>query len=160
MFLVYDSRIKRYTVQFVLLLQPRPGTLPTIWRSISLLSYIINNIKMSLSHLINDNDVCISICEAGHGAQAQSVTVKSTSCGFDPHSRKWNIYLHLYFHFFALVWGKARRWVPPLSTQCLQNSAESEERSVLRLGSLCLPCRVRDTAWSSFNFLFISICFI
>ena len=28
--------------------------------------------------------------------------IKSTSCGFDPHSRR-NIYLNLYFHFFALV---------------------------------------------------------
>ena len=26
-----------------------------------------------------------------------------TGCGFDPHMRKQNIYLHLYFHFFALV---------------------------------------------------------
>ena len=26
--------------------------------------------------------------EAGRGAEAQSVTVKSTGCGFDPHSRK------------------------------------------------------------------------
>ena len=41
--------------------------------------------------------------EASRGAGAQSVTVKSTGCGFDPHSRKLNIYLHLYFHFFALV---------------------------------------------------------
>ena len=34
---------------------------------------------------------------------AQSVTVKSTGRGFDPHSRKLNIYLHLYFHFLASV---------------------------------------------------------
>ena len=27
---------------------------------------------------------------------------------FDPHSRKWNIYLHLYFHFFALVFRQKR----------------------------------------------------
>ena len=37
------------------------------------------------------------------GAGAQNVTIKPTGCGFDPHSRKWNIYLNLYFHFFALV---------------------------------------------------------
>ena len=36
-------------------------------------------------------------------AQEHSVTLKSTGCGFDPDSRKLNIYLHLYFHFFALV---------------------------------------------------------
>ena len=41
--------------------------------------------------------------EASRGAGAQSVTVKQTRCGFDPHSRRWNIYLNLYFHFFALV---------------------------------------------------------
>ena len=33
----------------------------------------------------------------------ESTRKKSTGCGFDPHSRKWNIYLHIYFHFFALV---------------------------------------------------------
>ena len=31
------------------------------------------------------------------------MTVKSIGCGFDPYLRKYNIYLHLYFHFFALV---------------------------------------------------------
>ena len=31
------------------------------------------------------------------------MTVKSTGCEFDPHSRRRNIYLNLYFHFFALV---------------------------------------------------------
>ena len=39
---------------------------------------------------------------------------------------------------------KARRWVPPLNTQCLKNSTESGKRSVIALGSLCLP----STAWS------------
>ena len=37
--------------------------------------------------------------ESSRGAVAQSVT----GCGFDPYSRRWNIYLNLYFHFFALV---------------------------------------------------------
>ena len=36
-------------------------------------------------------------------AVSRSVTVKPTGCGFDPHSRRWNIYLNLYFRFFALV---------------------------------------------------------
>ena len=31
------------------------------------------------------------------------MTVKPIGCRFDPHSRRWNIYLNLYFHFFALV---------------------------------------------------------
>ena len=84
------------------------------------------------------------------------MTVKSTGCVFNLHSRKWNIYLHLYIHFFALVSRQSelrRHWVPPVNTQCLQNSAESGERSILTLGSLCLPCCVRDIAWSWFNFL-------
>ena len=41
--------------------------------------------------------------ETSRGAAARSVTVKPTGCGFDPHSRRRNIYLYLYFHFFALV---------------------------------------------------------
>ena len=45
----------------------------------------------------------LNLYEASHGAAAQSVTVKPTGCWFDPHSRRWNIYLNLYFHFFALV---------------------------------------------------------
>ena len=61
---------------------------------------------------------------------SQGVTIKSTGCGFDLHSRKFNIYLNVYFHFFAL---ESRRWIPLLNTKCLQNSAESGERSVLIL---------------------------
>ena len=45
----------------------------------------------------------ICVFEASRGAVAQSVTVKQIGCGFDPHSKRWNIYLNLYFHFFALV---------------------------------------------------------
>ena len=41
---------------------------------------------------------------------------------------------------------EAKRGVPPLNPQYLQNSAESGKWSVLTLGSLCLPCCVRDTA--------------
>ena len=48
--------------------------------------------------------VCIiGLFEAGRGAAARGVTAKPTGCGFDSHSRRWNIYLNLYFHFFALV---------------------------------------------------------
>ena len=31
------------------------------------------------------------------------VVAQRTGCGFDPHSRRWNIYLNLYLHFFAPV---------------------------------------------------------
>ena len=43
------------------------------------------------------------IDEASRGAAVQGVTVKPTGCGFDLHSRRLNICLNLYFHFFALV---------------------------------------------------------
>ena len=74
---------------------------------------------------------------------------KSTGCGFDPHSTRWNINFTFIFSFLRSgVEGKARRWVPPLNKQCFQKLAGSGERSVLTLGSLCLPCCVRNTAWS------------
>ena len=41
--------------------------------------------------------------ETSHGAGEQNVTVKATGWGSDPYSREWNIYLNLYFAFFALV---------------------------------------------------------
>ena len=89
---------------------------------------------------------------------------KSTGCGFDPQSRRWNIYFTLIFLFLRSgVEGKARRWVLPLNTQCLQNSAESGERSVLTRGSLCLSYYVRDTAWSwkkNWNIRFLFYCYI
>ena len=47
---------------------------------------------------------------------AQESDCKRDGCGFNPHSRKWNIYLNVYFHFCACFRGKARRWVPPLNT--------------------------------------------
>ena len=75
--------------------------------------------------------------------------------GFDPHSRKRNIYLHLYVQFFALVSRQSAALSSPLNTQCLQNSAKSGQRSVLTLGCLCLSWCVRDTACSlPFTFLF------
>ena len=36
-------------------------------------------------------------------AQRHEVWLKSTGCEFDLHSRRRNIYLNLYFHFFILV---------------------------------------------------------
>ena len=58
--------------------------------------------------------------------------VKSTGCGFDPHSNR----------------------VPLLIRQCLQNSAESGERGVLRLGTLCLSCCVRIQCEADFIYLY------
>ena len=64
------------------------------------------------------------------------------------------IFTYIYI-FISSLWcqGKVRRWFPPFNTQCLQNSAKIGERSVLTLGALCLPCCVRDTAWSWFDFI-------
>ena len=88
--------------------------------------------------------------KAGCGAEAQSVTVKSTGCVSIP--TRGSIIIIIIYIFISSLWcrGKARRWVPPVSTQYPQNTAESGERSVLTLGSLCLPCCVQDTAWSWF----------
>ena len=64
-------------------------------------------------------------------------------------TRRNEIFTYIYISMSSL-WcrGQAQRWVLPLNTQSLQSSAESEERSVLTLGSLCLLCSVQDTAWS------------
>ena len=37
------------------------------------------------------------------GRESTKLTVNPTGCEFDPHSRRGNIYLNLYFHFSALV---------------------------------------------------------
>ena len=42
------------------------------------------------------------------GAAAQSVTVKSTGCGFDPHLGNRNIYLHLFIFSFLRCCVKAK----------------------------------------------------
>ena len=67
--------------------------------------------------------------KANRGAEAQSVTAKSIGCGFDPHSRRWNIYLNLYFYFFGV---EAKRGVEfRHSILNASISAESGELSVL-----------------------------
>ena len=69
-------------------------------------------------------------------------------------------YLFKYVFIFPFLHsrrGQARHWVLPLNTLRLQNPTECEERSVLTLGSLCLSCRGRDTAWSWFSYLFFNI---
>ena len=84
------------------------------------------------------------------GAGAQSVIVNRLVMGPIP-TQEDEIFIYIYI-FISFLWcrakGKARRWVPPLNTKCLQKLAESGERSILILGSLCLPCCVRNTAWS------------
>ena len=65
-------------------------------------------------------------------------------------------YLFTFIYSFLRSGVEAKRDVKfSHYTQCLQNLAESGERCVLTLGSLCLPCSVRDTEWSLFNFFFL-----
>ena len=61
--------------------------------------------------------------ETSRGAAAQSVPLKPTGCGFDPHSRKWNIYLNLYFYFFA-----------PVSRQSAALSSATQHAMLPKLG--------------------------
>ena len=60
---------------------------------------------------------------------------------------------NLYFNYFAVVSKERssielRHWT--MGNAILRNSAENGEQSVLTLGSLCLSCCVRYTAWSWF----------
>ena len=87
---------------------------------------------------------------SSRGAGTQSETLKSTGCGFDPHSRRWNIYLNLYFYFFALV-SRQKRGVE--FRRSTRNTSRTRRKLVLTLGSVCLPCCVRDTALSWFDFI-------
>ena len=86
---------------------------------------------------------------ASRSEGAQSVTAKSTDCGFNPRGNE--IFTNFYI-FISSFWcrDRARRWVPPLNTQCLHNSAENGKRCVLTLGSFYVPCCVRNKAWSWF----------
>ena len=78
------------------------------------------------------------------------VIVNTTNCEFDSHSSKLNT---LYFHF-PRSGNRAKAWrkIPTLNTQYFQSSLESEQETKESkhythfLGSLCLPCYVRDTA--------------
>ena len=68
----------------------------------------------------------------------QSVTVNKTGCGFDHHSRKWNIYLNLYFHFFALVSRQSATLSSASQHAMPPGFSGNWERSVLTLGSVFL----------------------
>ena len=85
--------------------------LPLPWK---LKLNLYNMSKISHSYYINSQNGCVNpknynffyfiiYLEASRRAAARDVTVKPTGCEFDPHSRRWYIYLNLYFHFFALV---------------------------------------------------------
>ena len=80
------------------------------------------------------------------------VTVNATGCRFDPHWRKYNIHLNLYFFFVlvsrqnATLSSKPQHAMPPefqWGTECFP------------LGALCLHWCVRDTAWSWFDLIYL-----
>ena len=85
---------------------------------------------------------CNYIFEASRGAGAQSVPVNRVVVGL---MMKY-LFTIIFSFLRSGVEAKVRSGVPALNTQCLQKLAESGERSLLILGSLCLPCCVRDTA--------------
>ena len=72
------------------------------------------------------------------------MTVNATGFGFDPHSRKGNISLNVYFDFFTLLLGQSAVWssatkhaMPPefarkWGTECLNNSLFSYYLSQLK----------------------------
>ena len=66
-------------------------------KDVDIYMYTLKIYQRTLICMIHNN------IEASCGAAARSLTVKPIGYGFDPHSRRWNIYLNLYFHFFALV---------------------------------------------------------
>ena len=69
------------------------------------------------------------------------MTVNTTGCEFDSHSRKRNIYLNFYSHVVAGLGVKAKRGVEfRHSTRCLQNSAENGPPPP---ASLLYVCRIQ-----------------
>ena len=57
---------------------------------------------------------------------AHSVTIKSTGCGFDFHSRKRNIYLRLYFNFFTTEHTMPPELGGKWRTECLNTRIQRE----------------------------------
>ena len=86
--------------------------------------------------------------EGSRGSGAESMIVSATGCEFDPHSRKCNVYLNLYFHFFALK----SRLIAALNSATQhavpRESGGKSRTECLTLGSLCLPRYMRETACS------------
>ena len=92
-------------------------------------------------NLLNLYYVEVSRCAAG-----RSLTVKSTGCGFYPHSRRLNVFFALVSRLSAAFSSATQHAMPPVfdrkwGTECLNTSF--------------LSCCVRDTAWSWFiHFLY------
>ena len=106
------------------------------------ITFLSFNVSGKIILIVNKEKTCVTV-NAIHG------------CGFDPHSKKWNIYLNVYFHVFAL--GPSQSAALSCATQHAMLSEFGgkwgTEGLNTNLGTLCLPCCVRDTAWSWFNLI-------
>ena len=112
-----------------------------------ILSKLFNDfcfINQTTSYFMLSDFFFYFLVEVSRGAAARSVTVKPIGCGFDPHLRRWNIYLNVYFHFFALVSRLSAALSSATQHAMPPKFGRNAERSVLTLGSLCLTCCVRD----------------
>ena len=76
--------------------------------------------------------------EASRGAAARGVTAKPDWLWVRSPLEEMK-YLLKFILPFLRSGVEVKRGVLPLKMQCLQNSAESGERSILTLGSLCQP---------------------
>ena len=112
----------------------------------------IDNINNILNNL-NKELLYIWYYEASHGSESQVCDCKCDCLWvrsiFEEMKYLFNICNVKYISSLCCR-AKARRWVPLLNTQYLRSLTENREGSVSTLGSLCLPCCVRDTAWSWF----------
>ena len=86
--------------------------------------------------------------KASRGAGAQSVTVNATISGFDPHSKKGNIYLIKFnIKFPFLRFGVEAKHAVEFRHSTRNVSGiwkKIGKLSVLTLGALCLLCCVQD----------------
>ena len=83
------------------------------------------------------------------------MTVSAVGCGFDSHSRKWNVCLNLYFDFYsvsrqnaALSYATEHAIPPEFDGKCLNASVS--------FVSLCLYCCGQDTGRSCFSISLIN----
>ena len=86
------------------------------------------------------------IFNSSHGLQLWLYTWQVVDAIPTRGNEKFNIIISLLW--CGALRGKAWCCVPSLYTQFLPYLTESEERSLLTLGYLRLPCYKRDTAWS------------
>ena len=75
------------------------------------------------------------------------VSLKSTGCGFDPLSRKSNIYLYLYFHFVALVAKRGVEFRHLTRTASRNGRTECLNTGFFAYPAVCKIQRGADLIW-------------